>query len=869
MSAQPSIPPKPAFSVFAGLPDHPAIIQLREVPQWVAWNYVWKPEKQKWDKPPLCPAGGFSSSTDPARWGTYQEAVARATRDRLPGVGFVLTADDHVTGGDLDKVRDPETGALEPWAEEIVSFGETYFEVSPSGTGLRFFAAGKIEATIKNDPAHVELYHSARYLTLTGAHVSGTPTDIRPAPKTIAALVARVAVFKTTAEREAQAKAEAGAPPQQRAGKKPGRIAEAPGRDFFYRVNSRASANLEQWVPSIFSRAKFNASTNGYRVTSRALGRDLEEDLSITPNGTVDFGVADMGDRNAGRRTPIDLVIEHGGAADATAAAHWLCEQMSISLEDLGWNSRTRDEEPVPQDPAEGSKTDVERPRPAARADRKEERSSAVVHGLIVPTVRDRLEIALRMEDAPVFPVQSLPSLMRDMVSALVEHVQAPESLCAHSVLSSAALATQGLADIKVPGIGHALPLSLFLLLIAVSGERKSSCDGLGLRAVSEIEEKLRETYADDLRDYKARKAAYDGEVSKAKNDKKIDGKERLRMLQILVEPKEPTVPTLRTEEPTLEGLMNLLAKGKPSIGLFSSEGGSFLGGHGMTEDAKVRTITGLCKLYDNGAGQRVRANEITFIHGRRVSVSLAVQPRIAAGLLGDEMARDQGFVGRFLICMPDSTIGKRVVRVTNPNEDPRIIAFHKRMAKLLELQDGVEGELKLDAMTLSPQAWEVWRSIAQTIENQLGETGMWKPVLASGQRMAENIARIAGVLHIFCHGHIGQPVSGETMAIACEIGGFYLKEALRLVGSGAAQLDGETQAANELATWLSSRDEDLISPTIVQQSAPRHLRAEAKTVRARIEQLSAAGIIELVGPGVIAGKPYKETYRLVRGVKH
>jgi hypothetical protein len=48
-------------------------------------------------------------------------------------------------------------------------------------------------------------------------------------------------------------------------------------------------------------------------VSSRALGRNLEEDLSIAPNGIRDWGVADMGDSRGGARTPIDLVIAHGG----------------------------------------------------------------------------------------------------------------------------------------------------------------------------------------------------------------------------------------------------------------------------------------------------------------------------------------------------------------------------------------------------------------------------------------------------------------------------------------------------------------------------------------------------------------------------
>jgi putative DNA primase/helicase len=74
-------------------------------------------------------------------------------------------------------------------------------------------------------------------------------------------------------------------------------------------LNERALANLDKWVPKLFPSAK-RTRKGGYRVPSADLGRGLEEDLSLTPNGIKYFGVADMGDPRQGRRTPIDIVME-------------------------------------------------------------------------------------------------------------------------------------------------------------------------------------------------------------------------------------------------------------------------------------------------------------------------------------------------------------------------------------------------------------------------------------------------------------------------------------------------------------------------------------------------------------------------------
>ena len=54
------------------------------------------------------------------------------------------------------------------------------------------------------------------------------------------------------------------------------------------------------------------------------------------------------------------------------------------------------------------------------------------VQPIPLPVERDRLDIAPAMSAAPVFPVERLPTLMRDAVAALEQHVQAPRSLCAH-----------------------------------------------------------------------------------------------------------------------------------------------------------------------------------------------------------------------------------------------------------------------------------------------------------------------------------------------------------------------------------------------------------------------------------------------------
>jgi RepB DNA-primase from phage plasmid len=99
----------------------------------------------------------------------------------------------------------------------------------------------------------------------------------------------------------------------------------------FAAITTAALADLDAWVPALFPTAR--AANGGYRISSGDLSRDLEEDLSITAQGIKDFGIHDLGDPRQGKRTPIDLVIEHRGEPDALAAARWLALQLGVDFE--------------------------------------------------------------------------------------------------------------------------------------------------------------------------------------------------------------------------------------------------------------------------------------------------------------------------------------------------------------------------------------------------------------------------------------------------------------------------------------------------------------------------------------------------------
>ena len=146
--------------------------KMKDRPNWTLWDYIWKENKQKWDKPPKDPNTGRSgSSADPAKWSSFGFAVEARERYGYSGVGYCLEYEE--TAVDLDHVLD-ETGELMEKYRWIVEEANTYTEVSPGGDGLHLLFVGpkpcpkSPSKRLQADGTIVEMYDHGQYITVTG-----------------------------------------------------------------------------------------------------------------------------------------------------------------------------------------------------------------------------------------------------------------------------------------------------------------------------------------------------------------------------------------------------------------------------------------------------------------------------------------------------------------------------------------------------------------------------------------------------------------------------------------------------------------------------------------------------------------------------
>jgi putative DNA primase/helicase len=120
-----------------------------------------------------------ASSTNTGTWNDFESVVKAYQLNRFDGIGFVVTPTDAYCGIDLDHCRNPETGEIEPDKLAIVNKFNSHAEITPSNLGVRVWIKAKLPGEKKrNDKIHIEIYDSARFFTVTGNHLEGTPRTI-------------------------------------------------------------------------------------------------------------------------------------------------------------------------------------------------------------------------------------------------------------------------------------------------------------------------------------------------------------------------------------------------------------------------------------------------------------------------------------------------------------------------------------------------------------------------------------------------------------------------------------------------------------------------------------------------------------------
>lgn len=524
--------PRPPHELSLADVEPVTLTSLADSVQWVAWqteprNVEQANDKDALTKVPYAPNSARRASvTDRSTWGTRAEAERRL--QALPkqhgpsGVGVMFgehgdSATTLLGGIDLDSCRDEATGELAIWAQHIIDRLATYAEVSPSGSGVKLFF----------------LYRAADLTAL------------------------RAAGFKH------------GRSWKRGQGHHPPAIEMHLSRRFFAVTDQRLPTapkaltivGLEElsWIlhdagPAL--KRGHHETDQGASHVSAALQSEavhlplLDELAKRSPDlqRLLSTSFSEVNDRS---RSGIAFALGRA-LRQAGASFEEMCELLSAYPLTFSWVA------------SKGVDDD------RRQLQRIWERGG-LGHGVgQLDALGKPRPLLPNYVSAEPYPIDSLGLLLAPVAQAIEDATQAPSAICAQSALGAAALAVQPFADVQLP-TRQVRPVSLYLMTIAESGERKSSADEWAMLGVRDRERALAHGYEDALRKHRNTHDKW----TKARRDaleKKQDELRTKALEDLGPEPRAPIQPMIIVNEPTWEGLVKMLPVAEPSLGLFSSE---------------------------------------------------------------------------------------------------------------------------------------------------------------------------------------------------------------------------------------------------------------------------------------------------------
>ena len=268
------------------------------------------------------------------------------------------------------------------------------------------------------------------------------------------------------------------------------------------------------------------------------------------------------------------------------------------------------------------------------------------------PVFQPIVPLTPQWSDLPAFPVDALPDVIRNYVSAVAEHSQTAPDMAA--VISLGVLATCLQGKYKIEGTpGYCEPLSLYTVVIAAPGERKSSVMRDMTTFLYEYEQEYNKAHSMEIRENHLQREALERQISGLQ--KKLERKEsremelELRQLQEQLE-ETPELKPVRffADDCSSEALTSLMAANNGVFSVLSTEGGIFdiMAGRYSNKSNIDVWLKGHC-------GDAIYVDRMTreaeCIMHPALSAILSIQPSVLDEIMSNTTMTGRGLIARFL----------------------------------------------------------------------------------------------------------------------------------------------------------------------------------------------------------------------------
>lgn len=454
-------------------------------------------------------------------------------------------------------------------------------------------------------------------------------------------------------------------------------------------------------------------------------------------------------------------------------------------------------------------------------------------------------------------PIHHLPAASQGAAWELINNVGMSPEMAGTSLLSTMAAAIQGLYDVE-PLPGMRIPISLFTFVIAPSGSGKTVAQDRLTAGFRKFEEQMREKFDTDWVTYQSAIDAHCAErkalLSLLKEQTK-SGKDSdyVRHQLSELDKNSPVMPKLAKvilQDATETGIQNRLCQNWPNTYIPVDEAARFL-------ENRFDELISLANSTWSGSPITVdTAKRKIFVKHPRITWNIQVQPKAFERFMKKlgSRAADEGLWARALIAHVEPTSNQPVTfaNQTWTSTD----RFNKECHQFLLASVGENGKpINQTTLKLDAQAKDLWIQERQRINLMKAPTGPLSNFPELCAKAADNIVRIAAIIHVFdkCEGNI----SAQSLASAIDIFAWFAEEQIRVL-SPIPQPPQEERDAHVLLQWLANyvRTHNLLSlpKTPLLKGGPRATRSSPR-LNAALIVLWQQGFLEerqLVGSQAI-----------------
>ena len=475
------------------------------------------------------------------------------------------------------------------------------------------------------------------------------------------------------------------------------------------------------------------------------------------------------------------------------------------------------------------------------------------------------LPLVPEMPGSDDYPTDALLG-MAPAIELISNELQMPAAMVGQCALGMANSVIHGLVDIQKPSYTKPRPCSLFMMTGADSGEGKSMVDNILSSQLLEQCFDKEQGYQESLREFDIAQRVLKSEERKIEGNKDLSAESCEQQLKALTIPTPPMNPRLKVADFTIEGLGRAFREGCSRLSAMTDEGALIFEGHAMKNERRMSVLARCCKLWDGTPWEndRGKAENNFQLYGRRLAMSISTQTSVLKGVMSDRQAFDQGFLARFLVAIPDSTIYERRMVDIDWSQRPVITDYWKTLKELYSAQPNVSERdslmLKPRALQLSPDAKKIHKRYGNNCFQLSG--GEYQAIRPMVLKAEENLLRVAATLAIWNNPDSGE-INTHYLEAAEYIIDFYLKEALRVVEySSGPVAETELDLAFELLTWIKKERRFLVYSQLLTQHAPRRDMRKARTIKSLMGAMVEHGhAIRLEDKPIIDGSRRKDAW--------